>query len=169
MELFYAKFSATALKGLMASINKARIRCRCDACRETFRWDGEPPSSQRDAFSCRFVGFWEDVLGKYRITFEYRPTPEDEPPLAPEHFHPVMGARIADAPSALVNVGPDNLWREVALGAPATRNDNDPFSPIRARIRLLFGCVSRLSFQRGPSDPKRRFLKDARAPPDADA
>ena len=142
MELFYAKFNAIALKGLMTSINKSRIRCRCDACRETFRWDGDPPSSQRDAFSCRFVSFWENVLGKYRITFEYKATQEGEPPLKAEDVHPLMGPRLTEVQSALVNVGHDDLWRDVALGATSTRADNNPFSPIRARIRLLFGCVS---------------------------
>ena len=43
--------------------------------------------------------------------------------------------------SAIVNVGKDDLWRDVAYGTPVSQQDNDPDSTIRSKIRTLFQYI----------------------------
>ena len=135
--LFWSRYNTSNLRRLMERINKEIVRCDCAACHET----GRAPhitSGARPSVPCQFCQYWEELLRKYRIPFEY--VIFDSGARLPYKMRKDSGACI-ERESAIVNVGKDDLWRDVAYGTPVSQQDNDPDSAICSKIRALFQYI----------------------------
>lgn len=94
-ENYFHQFNTRRLKSLMTSINSYFVLCSCTACQETGRHDvTASPSTAR----CSFTPYWEELLGIYDISFEFKPR---DAPL--DHFKKLSGA-VMESNAALVNV-----------------------------------------------------------------
>lgn len=138
MEIFFLRFNPEKLKDLMHQINQSLFHCKCVACYETGR-SNEMSRSHLNGVYCSFARNWENILSAYNITFEYKCTDDaDVDSLMSDITDPLMGPRIPKAPTYIINLGKDDLWRNVAYGKPLTRRDFNPFSEPRERLRYLF-------------------------------
>jgi hypothetical protein len=138
MENFFLRFNGEKIKSLMTEINKRLVNCKCMACYETGRTT-DAPFGQAEARTCIFVPAWEDILKKYQVRFEYEPIPDGQ---TEEEFMDSitthsMGPRYM-LETDIVNIGPDDLWRNVALGRGVGRTDNRPYTVPRNKLRFLF-------------------------------
>lgn len=138
MEIFFLKYNADKLKMLMAEINEKIVHCDCLTCYETGRAN-EAPFAQAQASICKFAPSWENILKKYQLKFEYFNIPADQ---NEEDFMRgmttrSMGPRVM-LDTDIVNVGHDDLWRNVALGRGLGRRDFRPNTTPRNKLRFLF-------------------------------
>lgn len=122
----------------MAEVNQKIVHCSCLACYETGRAK-DAPFGQTAALSCIFAKSWEEILTMYSISFRYHELPqdEDEVQFMRNITYRATGPRLMYEAN-IINVGHDNLWRNVALGRDLARNDILPFSEPRNKLRLLF-------------------------------
>jgi hypothetical protein len=138
MEIFYLRFNTGKVQELMAVLNNKLFCCNCSACFETKRCE-DPPFGQLTANVCIFTPNWENILKKYNISFEYRMIAEEtEDSVLAEITDPLMGVRLSNVRSDLVNFGQDEFWRNVAYGKSLSKRDCKPFSESREKIRFLF-------------------------------
>lgn len=120
----------------MASFNRKVVHCKCLACFETERCL-EAPCSQAHAFVCSFAPAWECLLGMYRLSFKHKTVEHDLEEYMARNNDPVTGARVRSS-AAIVQVGRDDLWRNVAYGEPITQDDLDLRNIARERLAMLF-------------------------------
>jgi hypothetical protein len=138
MEIFFLKHNGNKIKELMAAINQRIVHCKCLVCYETGRTT-DAPFAQAEALTCSFAVSWEDILKKYQLKFEYHAIPADQ---TEEEFMDavtthIMGPRMM-YDTDIVNLGHDDLWRNVALGRGLARRDFRPYTVGRNKLRFLF-------------------------------
>ena len=138
MENFFLKFNPNNLRNLMAEVNMDIVRCQCMACYECGRTD-DAPFCQSEALTCRFAPKWEAILESYQISFAHHLLPEhhDEEKFMRDITDRTMGARLM-IDADIVNIGHDDLWRNVAYGRGLARKDTRPFTKSRNKLRFLF-------------------------------
>lgn len=138
MEIFFLKFNANNLNRLMTEVNRKIVNCQCMACYECGRTE-EAPFCQREAHICRFVPKWEAILDSYQLKYEHHQLLDhhDEVEFMSDINHSAMGPRLM-IDTDIVNIGHDDLWRNVAYGRCLARKDLRPFTQSRNKLRFLF-------------------------------
>ena len=138
IEIFFLKFNPKDLTKLMTEVNEKIIKCQCMACYECGRTT-DAPFRQSESFTCIFAKKWEGILDSYNISYSFYQLSEDEDEQQFMHdiTHPTMGPRL-ELNTDIVNVGYDNLWRNVAYGRGLARDNLRPFSQSRNKLRRLF-------------------------------
>ena len=161
IELFFAKHSPGKLKKFMVMYNQRIVHCKCLACFETGRCS-EAPFSQTYAYACSFVPSWENLLKKYRISFEYKRiggdlekymatlrmnrVPSGYADSAIIQENPVIRlSSLCELTPACVQLGEDDMWREVVYGGPITQDDLDLHNANRQKLAMLFRSIPRAS------------------------
>ena len=123
---------------LMAEVNSRIFRCQCMACYECGRTQ-DAPYRQNEAFTCVFAKKWESILDTYKISYQFYQLDEDvdEAKVMQEISHDMMGPRL-QINTDIVNVGIDDLWRNVAYGRGLSRDGLRTHCKSRGRLRMLF-------------------------------
>ena len=152
--MFFAKHSPGKLKKFMVMYNQRIVHCKCLACFETGRCS-EAPFSQAYAYACSFVPSWENLLKKYRISFEYKriggdldkymarlrtnrvPSGYADSAIIQE-ISVIRASSRCELTPASVQLGEDDMWREVVYGGPITQDDLDLHNANRQKLAMLF-------------------------------
>ena len=137
-DLFFSKHNTVAVAKFMQKLNQRRVECMCEACINTGRWKGDHPMDK--LYECKFCPFWEDLLDKYRLSYQYKP----------HHLGEVGGVQqgvygiMLPLPCAIVNTGEDVFWRcpafgnLIAVSPPGLdRLDTPPRKRLAALMRYL--------------------------------
>jgi hypothetical protein len=122
----------------MAEVNSKIIQCQCVACYECGRTQ-DAPFRQNEAYTCIFAKKWESILDTYKISYRFHQVDDsaDDVRFMQEISHDMMGPRL-QINTDIVNVGYDDLWRNVAYGRGLARDGLRTHSKSRNKLRLLF-------------------------------